>query len=40
VLEAMKMENEIRAPRPGVVQAIKVAPGQTVKLGEVMVEVG
>ena len=40
VLEAMKMENEIRAPRSGTVQSISVKPGQTVKLGEMLVEVG
>jgi biotin carboxyl carrier protein len=36
VLEAMKMENEIRAERGGVVQAIKVAAGQSVDTGEVL----
>jgi biotin carboxyl carrier protein len=40
VLEAMKMENEIRAPRGGTVQMVSVAPGQAVALGTVMVEVG
>jgi len=33
VVEAMKMENELRATRPGVVQTIHVAPGQTVDKG-------
>lgn len=40
VLEAMKMENEIRAPRAGTVQMLGVAPGQVVSLGAIMVEVG
>jgi biotin carboxyl carrier protein len=40
VLEAMKMENEIRAPRAGKVLSVNVKPGQSVKLGELMVEVG
>ncbi len=38
VLEAMKMENEIRTPRGGVVRAIHVAPGQTVDKGVALVE--
>ncbi|NWF67563.1 MAG: biotin/lipoyl-binding protein [Chloroflexi bacterium] len=40
VLEAMKMENEIRAPRGGVVQVINAAPGQTVIRGAVLLEIG
>jgi biotin carboxyl carrier protein len=32
----MKMENEIRAERGGVVQVIKVAAGQSVDTGEVL----
>lgn len=39
VLEAMKMENEIRAPRPGVIGQLNVAPGQTVTLNMVMAEI-
>ena len=39
VLEAMKMENEIRATRPGVVRELRVRPGQTVGMGEVLVEI-
>lgn len=39
VLEAMKMENEIRAPRMGRVTAVHVTPGQTVVRGEVLVEI-
>ena len=39
VLEAMKMENEIRAPGAGVVTRIHVAPGDTVNAGDVLVEI-
>ena len=37
VLEAMKMENEVRAPRPGRVAALPAAAGATVRGGEVLV---
>lgn len=37
VIEAMKMQNEVRAPHAGVVERIDVAPGQTVELGMVLV---
>lgn len=40
VLEAMKMENEIRASRAGVVTALHVAPGQSVMRNEVLAEIG
>mgnify|MGYP001256351295 CR=1 FL=1 len=39
ILEAMKMENQIRAPFDGVVQTIQVSAGQVVRLQEVLVEV-
>ena len=39
VLEAMKMENEIRAPRSGVVTSIQVKPGDSVVRNTVLVEV-
>lgn len=39
VLEAMKMENEIRATRAGVIGELRVQPGQTVTMGEVLVEI-
>lgn len=39
VLEAMKMENEIRAPRGGRVAAVNVAAGQVVALNEVLAEI-
>jgi biotin carboxyl carrier protein len=37
VLEAMKMENEIRAPRGGAVAEIRCAEGATVESGQVLV---
>ncbi|MCO4744567.1 MAG: biotin/lipoyl-binding protein [Proteobacteria bacterium] len=40
VVEAMKMENELRASSAGVVQAIHVAPGQPVEAGELLVSIG
>ncbi len=39
VLEAMKMENELRAPMSGVVQAIHVQPGQAVEMNDVLAEI-
>lgn len=38
VIEAMKMENELRASSAGVVTAIRVAPGQAVEKGAVLIE--
>ena len=38
ILEAMKMENEITAPADGKVVDIKVTKGQSVNLGQVLVE--
>lgn len=39
ILEAMKMENEIRAPQTGTVAAVYVTPGQRVNLDDVLVEI-
>lgn len=39
VLEAMKMENEIRVPRAGVVSQLNVHAGQSVALHEVLAEI-
>ena len=36
VIEAMKMENEIGAPRAGTVIDVKVQPGQAVEAGELL----
>jgi len=38
VMEAMKMENELRAPASGVVKAIHATPGVAVEKGSVLVE--
>lgn len=38
VLEAMKMETNVTAPRAGTVKAVCVAPGDPVKLNQVIVE--
>jgi pyruvate carboxylase subunit B len=39
ILEAMKMENEISAPREGLVRKLAACAGKTMTLGEVMVEI-
>ena len=36
-VEAMKMENELRAPRDGVVERVEVSVGLTVELGDALV---
>jgi len=38
VLEAMKMENEVKSPRDGTVDSIAVAAGQAVSAGDVLVK--
>ena len=40
ILEAMKMENEVLAPRSGRVQKLVVKEGDTVESGSVMMEIG
>jgi biotin carboxyl carrier protein len=37
VIEAMKMENEIGAPRAGRIAAVNVEPGRTVEAGTTLV---
>ena len=37
ILEAMKMENEIMAPRDGVVASVNVTKGASVNTGDVLV---
>jgi biotin carboxyl carrier protein len=37
IVEAMKMENEVRSPIAGVVKEIKVKPGDAVEGGAVLV---
>ena len=39
VLEAMKMENDMNAPKAGKIKSIAVAQGQTVAAGEFLFEV-
>ena len=40
VLEAMKMENEIKSTVAGVVTAIRATPGQAVEKGALLIELG
>ena len=39
LLEAMKMENELKAPRAGVIKALYAQPGQDVERGIVLAEI-
>lgn len=39
VVEAMKMQNELKAPKDGIVREIRVAEGSTVAAGEVLATV-
>jgi biotin carboxyl carrier protein len=39
ILEAMKMENELRAKKSGVVRQVTVAPGDDVEMGELLIVV-
>ena len=36
VLEAMKMQNQIRSPREGTIKSIKIVNDQSVKLGDIL----
>jgi pyruvate carboxylase subunit B len=40
VMEAMKMENELRAAAAGTVKRVHVAPGKAVEKGAILVELG
>ena len=40
VVEAMKMENELRGPRDGIVKEVGVVPGAAVETGAVLVVIG
>jgi biotin carboxyl carrier protein len=40
VLEAMKMENDLIAPRAGVIKEVKVTQGQAVNQGQALVTIG
>jgi biotin carboxyl carrier protein len=37
VVEAMKMQNELRAPRDGTVERVSVGVGETIDLGDLLV---
>jgi biotin carboxyl carrier protein len=39
ILEAMKMENELKAPKSGTVTVLHVQPGQDVEMGAVLAEI-
>lgn len=39
VIEAMKMQNEVKSPKCGVVQSIRVVPGDSVSAGQALVVV-
>jgi biotin carboxyl carrier protein len=39
VVEAMKMQNELRAPREGTVERVAVAVGDTIEVGDLLVVV-
>ena len=39
ILEAMKMENELKAPKRGVVARLYIQPGQDVETGTVLAEI-
>ena len=36
VVEAMKMQNELRAPRDGVIGSVVVGPGRTIEVGDLL----
>ena len=40
VIEAMKMETEIKSPVSGVVKSVEIEAGSKVKTGDVLVTVG
>jgi biotin carboxyl carrier protein len=35
-VEAMKMQNELRAPRDGTIERVAVAPGRTIEVGDLL----
>ena len=39
ILESMKMENELHAPREGVITQIKVEPGASVEKDQALVQI-
>ncbi len=39
ILEAMKMENELKAPKDGTIKALYIQQGQDVEMGAVLAEI-
>ena len=39
ILESMKMQNELKAPRDGVVQTVNAAAGQSVEKGNLLINI-
>jgi len=39
ILEAMKMENELKAPKDGIVKSLHIQAGQDVEMGAVLAEI-
>jgi biotin carboxyl carrier protein len=39
-IEAMKMQNELRAPRDGTIERVSVGPGRTIDVGDVLLVIG
>jgi biotin carboxyl carrier protein len=39
ILEAMKMENELKAPKAGTIKALYIEPGKDVETGAVLAEI-
>jgi biotin carboxyl carrier protein len=39
ILESMKMQNELKAPRDGTVSRIRVKPGETVEQKQTLISV-
>ena len=37
VVEAMKMENELKSPRDGIVQEVRAGEGQAIEAGQTLV---
>jgi biotin carboxyl carrier protein len=40
VVEAMKMQNELRTPRDGTVERVAVGVGETIDLGDLLMVIG
>ena len=40
VLEAMKMETELRAPKAGIIHSVNVAEGNAVAVGDELLTIG